>query len=543
MKKLDGLLTVLVLLVLGGYAVAHVTAWTVQGERPSLIVAALLSTVFGLAHAWHTLGWRRAVTFFATCSVLSFLAESRSIATCDVGCYEYTGVLGPKLGTVPLVIPLTWFMMLYPSHVLANLILERKSRIRRGTISQAIWLAFMTAALMTAWDVVLDPYMSGKIKAWIWDPAGPYFGVPFMNYFGWIRVAFIIDLIYRLLARGIPMQPTGKPSRWMAALPISTYALNAVGDVFIGWPDETKLIVVFVMGISVLVGISRLLEGDQAVQDEEDELVPAKSQKLGLGLGAVALVLTLVLASFALRPLLENAKVPFLQLVPVFAAFSLVHAWALLGWRRAWMFFGVAAVLSFTAEYLGTTSGGIFGAYYYTDVLGPKILGEVPVVIPLTWFLMMYPSYLIANLIVGQRPLLEGSSNRQLLWLSLLGALVMTAWDVTLDPYMVGFEKAWVWTQGGMYFGIPVQNYVGWVATTFLVFALVRFLERKVPLEPQVRFGRWFVAMPLATYGFMSVGDIVLGQPPETVILSPFAMGLPLAFAATALAKWRPPRR
>lgn len=537
--KTEGALAALVLLALAAFAVTHVTAWTVDGEKPSLILAALLSTAFGLAHAVHTLGWARALTFFGVCAVGSFLAEAQSIATGNVGAYEYTNVLGPKLGTVPLVIPLTWFMMLYPSHVIANLIIERKARIRRGTVSGAIRLAFVTAAILTAWDVVLDPYMSGKVKAWIWTNGGPYFGVPFMNFFGWIRVAFLIDVVYRLLARGIRMKPVGEVKRWMAVLPVSTYALNAIGDVFIGWPDETRLIVVFVMGITVLVAISRIVGHEPAPETGFKAPQDSGARRIGLALGAVALVLTLVMGAFALRPLFVGAKVPFVQLVPVFALFSLAHAWALLGWRRALAFLAVSSVVSFLAEYLGTTTSSIFGAYYYTDVLGPKILGEVPVVIPFTWFLMIYPSYLIANLIAGGHPVVESKGWRSLLWLSLLGGLVMTAWDITLDPYMVEFEKAWVWTQGGMYFDIPIQNYVGWVATTTLVFVLVRLLFRRIPFKPQIRPSRAFVALPLLTYGFMSIGDIALGEPPETLLLSPFAMGLPLAYAATALARWR----
>ena len=541
MKKLEGALTAAVVLVFAGVVASHVGSWTVTGEKPSLILAALVSTGFGLLHAAHTLGWKRALTFFATCSVLSFLAEAQSIATGNVGDYYYTAILGPKLGTVPLVIPLTWFMMLYPSHVIANLIIERKARIRRGTVALAIWLAFTTAVLLTAWDLVLDPYMSGKVKAWIWEDGGPYFGVPYMNFLGWLRVAFVIDLVYRLLARGIPMKPIGKVKPWMALLPLVTYALNGVGDIFIGWPTETRLIVVFVMGVTILVASARLLKHEPEPSPELLAVPRGGERKAGLAIAAVAGVLMLVVSAFALRPLFVGDKVPFVQLVPVFALFSLAHAWALLGWRRALAFMSVAAILSFFAEYFGTTTGGIFGEYYYTDVLGPKILGEVPVVIPFTWFLMIYPSYLIANLIASGHPLVETRSSwKSVLWLSLLGGMVMTAWDLTLDPYMVGFEKAWVWTQGGSYFGIPIQNYVGWVATTFLVFVVFRLLERHIPLKPQIKVTRTFVALPLLTYGFMAVGDIVIGEPPATLMIAPFAMGIPLLFAATALARWRP---
>jgi uncharacterized membrane protein len=252
---------------------------------------------------------------------------------------------------------------------------------------------------------------------------------------------------------------------------------------------------------------------------------------------AILTVVGLVVLALELRPLVDDAKVPFALLVPVFALFSLVHAGFLLGWRHALTFFGLSAVLSFAAELAGTKTGAIFGEYHYTDVLGPKLLGEVPVVIPLAWFLMIYPSYLIANLIVEGRLLPRGRRLTSLVWMAFLGALVMTAWDLTLDPYMVEFEKAWVWDQPGSYFGIPIHNYVGWVGTTFLVMLLYRLIERRAPPRPVGEASGWLAALPLMTYGFMSVGDVALGHPVETVLISPFAMGIPLLFAATAFAR------
>jgi putative membrane protein len=248
-------------------------------------------------------------------------------------------------------------------------------------------------------------------------------------------------------------------------------------------------------------------------------------------------LLVLVLAAFALRPQFQDAKVPFELLVPVFAVFSIVHCAWLLGWRHALAFFGIAAVISLGAELLGTVTGAIFGEYHYTDVLGPKLFGEVPIVIPLAWFLMLYPSWLIANLMVRGEPVPASRGAGDLAWRSLLGALVMTAWDLTLDPYMVGFANAWVWDQPGSYFGIPIQNYLGWVGTSFVVLLLFQAVVGKLAARPIGSGERWVIALPLVSYGFQSLGDVLLGHPPETAIVSPFAMGVPLLFAATAFGR------
>lgn len=87
----------------------------------------------------------------------------------------------------------------------------------------------------------------------------------------------------------------------------------------------------------------------------------------------------------------------------------------------------------------------IFGVYYYIDVFGLKIFGEVLVVIFFIWFLMIYLSYFIVNLIVGGYLVVELKDWCLLFWLLFFGGFVMMVWDIIFDFYMVEFEKVWVW--------------------------------------------------------------------------------------------------
>jgi uncharacterized membrane protein len=242
------------------YIARHVATVAVEGEQIALVEAALLFTAFALLHAIHMLGWRRAFAFFGICAVMSWLAEEHSILTANVGEYYYTDVLGPKLGQVPYVIPLTWFLMMYPSHVMADLIVERVPAARRETIPLAMWLAFLTAAVMTAWDLSLDPYMVGEVGAWVWVDGGPYFGVPFANYFGWIHVVFLIDLTYRLVARTLPLAPVGRVHPVVALLPVGIYAMNTLSAMISGSPPETRLIAAFAMGVPVWMALTRIVQ-------------------------------------------------------------------------------------------------------------------------------------------------------------------------------------------------------------------------------------------------------------------------------------------
>ncbi|MBI5563792.1 MAG: carotenoid biosynthesis protein, partial [Chloroflexi bacterium] len=82
---------------------------------------------------------------------------------------------------------------------------------------------------------------------------------------------------------------------------------------------------------------------------------------------------------------------------------SFAHALYALGARHTLIFAALSAVISWTFEQVGVATGAIYGPYHYTDYLGFK-LGHVPLLIPMAWFMMIYPSYVIANLIADGQP-------------------------------------------------------------------------------------------------------------------------------------------
>lgn len=50
----------------------------------------------------------------------------------------------------------------------------------------------------------------------------------------------------------------------------------------------------------------------------------------------------------------------------------------------------------------------------------------------------------------------------------LLAAFMMVAWDLSFDPIFSTINHAWVWLEGGSYFGVPFRNFLGWLLTTFV---------------------------------------------------------------------------
>ena len=251
-------------------------------------------------------------------------------------------------------------------------------------------------------------------------------------------------------------------------------------------------------------------------------------------------------------------RLPWSILVPCFAGFTLVHSVVMLGWRRALLLLGLCLGLSFAAEYFGQRTGLLFGPYYYTDLLGPKLLGRIPVLIPFSWYMMFYPSYVVTNLLAEHTPVAQPRPLAWVLWISALSALVMTSWDLTMDPIMswhpcaagrtdclpaaldetlVG-HPAWVWVNGGTHFGVPLINYSGWMLTCFAVFALYRLAEQRIAHRPvEGGHSKLMAVLPVMAFGAMAVTDTWLGNPKvgDIHLIAPFAMGIPCLFAGFVL--------
>jgi uncharacterized membrane protein len=101
------------------------------------------------------------------------------------GAYEYTGVLRPEIDGVPAIVPLAWFAMALPARETA-VALNRRWRIPMG------------AALLTGWDLFLDPQMVGE-GYWKWKRGGRYRNIPLTNYLGWFATSLVIMVMLEVL--------------------------------------------------------------------------------------------------------------------------------------------------------------------------------------------------------------------------------------------------------------------------------------------------------------------------------------------------------
>ena len=180
-------------------------------------------------------------------------------------------------------------------------------------------------------------------------------------------------------------------------------------------------------------------------------------------------------------------------IIVLFFCASMAHLLETRGLQRAALMAGSAFIISLGAEMFGVGTGLLFGNYTYSEQLGPRILGLVPLVIPVAWMMMLYPSYAIAKFLTrSSRNPISGDASRDLSRSEIgflatlttkvvttgIAALAMTAWDLSLDPRMVR-DGNWVWHGGGPYFGIPISNFVGWFITACVIFILWQVIDSK----------------------------------------------------------------
>lgn len=157
----------------------------------------------------------------------------------------------------------------------------------------------------------------------------------------------------------------------------------------------------------------------------------------------------------------------------LFLGASMAAAWSRSGPRFALSLAGLAFLIGLGSEILGVHTGFPFSTYSYTAALQPQLL-DVPILIPLAWAMMAYPAWRIGELL-GNRPLTR----------ALFAAGALTAWDVALDPQMVG-QGFWVWPDLGIYHGIPLINFVGWFTVGAVLFGWWALAAR-----PAGRPSRW----------------------------------------------------
>ena len=197
------------------------------------------------------------------------------------------------------------------------------------------------------------------------------------------------------------------------------------------------------------------------------------------------------------------------------------------------------------AEAIGWRTGWPFGNYRYGESLGPKLLG-VPLVVPLAWAMMGWPALLAGRhasgrgahgygagrAVIGHGVDARAVKNAALadgeraaavtpkarLITAVVGSLVLTSWDLFLDPQMVDAGHwSWLPTRGPWLNSIPLMNTAGWF---FIGMLMIATLDRAVLGSSRLRAGDGLIGVVLGWVWFSEIfGHLVFfGRPRVAVV-------------------------
>jgi carotene biosynthesis associated membrane protein len=220
-------------------------------------------------------------------------------------------------------------------------------------------------------------------------------------------------------------------------------------------------------------------------------LAPAQA---GVALGWIAQHLGL-----AYDDLVKGPTWAYMALLPVLA---LALYWRELGPARSFAFLAWGAAVGAAAELVGTTTGFPFGHYAYGEWLGAKIAGHVPYFIPPSWYALS-----IVSLDLARRMRLSLAGR------VLTAAAFMVLWDVALDPAMNHAFPFWSYRADGVYFGMPLVNWAGWLLTSaVIVLGYETFLGGLAP-APDRFVRRWGPRLYAANVLFPAAICLLFGAP------------------------------
>jgi putative membrane protein len=181
--------------------------------------------------------WRlpRLLRTVAVVAILAWGVEAiGSSSGVPFGRYSYTERLQPQLFHVPLLIPLAWLMMLAPAWAIARTLTPKNSQL---------YFALISGLAMAAWDLFLDPQMVAW-HLWVWEQPGGYFGIPWVNYAGWILTGMAITWVAH--PQDLPILP-------LILIYTTTWLLESVGLAFYFGLAGPALVGFVVMGLFVVI--------------------------------------------------------------------------------------------------------------------------------------------------------------------------------------------------------------------------------------------------------------------------------------------------
>src|SRR5215831_7596743 len=179
-----------------------------------------------------------------------------------------------------------------------------------------------------------------------------------------------------------------------------------------------------------------------------------------------------------------------------------------LGWRRTLRFVACVWPVALVAELSSTRTGVPFGFYRYTGLTrGQELfIADVPFIDSLSFVFLAYAAYCLAR--AGLAP--RGVSR----WaMATAAGVLMMGLDIVIDPLAVRGDRwflgpLFAYDQPGIYFGVPLSNFVGWIIVGTVGVGLFLNLSK----DPSGRRAWPGIALYYAVLGFNLTMTVHIGE-------------------------------
>jgi len=224
------------------------------------------------------------------------------------------------------------------------------------------------------------------------------------------------------------------------------------------------------------------------------------------------LLIALLLLYLVARVLqLFAGRVPSLLIVVLHvippALFAVLHGTRVYRSRGILLFATLCLGVGSLFESVSLRTGFPFGHYRFTNLMGPRVF-DLPILLALAYLGMGYLSWVLGLVILEyqDKPL----SGRKLVLLPLAASFLMTTWDLSMEAVWADVDHAWVWRDGGLYFGVPISNFFGWFLTIYIFYQMFAwYLKNRVSIQlPTIH---WCLA--ILFYAASAAGNLLVVAP------------------------------
>lgn len=175
--------------------------------------------------------------------------------------------------------------------------------------------------------------------------------------------------------------------------------------------------------------------------------------KFFLLLAFILIIVAFFVANVEITPQLSWISVIFIIFLAI-PSYLALFTW--LGWKKAIGVIIILSIYALTIETIAIITGIPYSKFEYSNLIGMKILGYAPFTVPFSFVPLFIGSIYLASLNVINK-----------FKIVILASLFVLIADLVLDPAAVALNF-WIWEANGIFYGVPLMNFIGWIITGFI---------------------------------------------------------------------------